>query len=288
MKRLFILSALIVAAFSLTACNDDNGHAHVTSAAKQALLSMYPTATDIEWERRGGYSIAEFEMGTGDNRQDCTAWFDNKGVWYMTEFDIAYSALPDAVKSAFTSSDYASWQVDDVDMLERASAEVIYVIEVENESATPEREVDLYYSPEGVLVKAVVDAPGTDNDYTDFIPSPIPQAIAYFIEAEYPMAQIIEVDVNRNTVEVDIVEQGIYRELLFDADYNWIQTSTDVRLSDVPEIVTAALAASEFATYEIDDIEFIETPSAEYYLFELENGESDVTLKINAEGVIID
>lgn len=287
MKRFFIFTALFAATLSLVACDDDNNSAHVTSAAKQALLTMYPTATDIEWVRRGGYSIADFEIGTGNSRQDCTAWFDNQGVWYMTEFDIAYSALPEAVKSAFTASQYASWQVDDVDMLERASAETIYVIEVENEAATPEQEYDLYYSPEGVLVKAVADAPGTDNDYTDFIPSPVPAAIADFIEAEYPMAQIIEVDVNRNTVEVDIVEQGIYRELLFDSNYNWMQTTTDIRLSDVPEIVMAALAASQYGTYEVDDVEYVETLTAEYYLFELEKGERDVILKINSEGVII-
>ncbi len=287
MRRLLFISALLVATLSFVACDDDNGSAHVSSAAKQSLLSMYPSATDIEWSRRGGYSIAEFEIGTGANRQECTAWFDNQGIWYMTEFDIPLSELPEAVATAFRESDYATWEVDDVDKLERESAETLYVIEVENQSATPEKEVDLYYSSDGVLVKTVVDASGIDNDYTDLIPAAIPNAIALFIEAEYPMAQIIEVDINRNTVEVDIVEQGIYRELLFDRDDNWIQTTTDIRLSDVPEIVMAALATSQYATYEVDDVEYVETTSAEYYLFELENGEREAILKINSEGVII-
>ena len=37
----------------------------------------------------------------------------------MTETDIPFSLLPDAVKAAFQQSQYSEWIVDDVDMIER-------------------------------------------------------------------------------------------------------------------------------------------------------------------------
>lgn len=60
-------------------------------------------------------------------------------------------------KSAFESSEYAKWKIDDVDMLERLDMETVYVIEVES----GKQEFDLYYSAEGILIKNVAD---TDND----------------------------------------------------------------------------------------------------------------------------
>ena len=75
----------------------------------------------------------------------------------MTESDIPYEALPQPVKETFKQSEYAGWKIDDVDMLARAGMETIYVIEVEQ----GKQEVDLYYSPEGVLTRTEVDNDST-------------------------------------------------------------------------------------------------------------------------------
>lgn len=94
----------------------------------------------------------------------------------MTETDLPYQALPAAVKSAFESSEYAKWKVDDVDMLERPDMEKVYVIEVES----GKQEFDLYYSEEGILVKSVAD---TDNDSENYLPAEIPATIETFIKS---------------------------------------------------------------------------------------------------------
>lgn len=52
--------------------------------------------------------------------------------------------------------------------------------------------------------------------------------------------------------------------------------------------VTHAIASSEkYAGYQIDDADFVETPGGEYYLVELEKGELEVKVKVNAEGEFI-
>ena len=55
------------------------------------------------------------------------------------------------------------------------------------------------------------------------------------------------------------------------------------------ETVTHAIASSEkYAGYQIDDADFVETPDeGEYYLVELEKGELEVKVKVNAEGEFI-
>ena len=57
----------------------------------------------------------------------------------MTESEITYEMLPEAVKKAFSSSEYANWKIDDIDKLERAGMEIIYVIEVETRSGNVEK-----------------------------------------------------------------------------------------------------------------------------------------------------
>ena len=63
--------------------------------------------------------------------------------------------------------------------------------------------------------------------------------------------------------------------------------STPNGTSELPQAVTAAIAASEWATFSIDDIEYVQTPTAEYYLVELERGNREIELRIAAEGTIL-
>lgn len=67
----------------------------------------------------------------------------------------------------------------------------------------------------------------------------------------------------------------------------WVCTQWDIRYGELPQDVAEAIAASQWASYYIDDIEFIQSPSGEYYLVELERGEREVTLRIDAQGRIL-
>ena len=89
--------------------------------------------------------------------------------------------------------------------------------------------------------------------------------------------------------EVDIIDGNISKEIVFNSSNEWISTSWDVRRNELPETVTRAIASSEkYAGYQIDDADFVETPDeGEYYLVELEKGELEVKVKVNAEGEFI-
>ena len=274
----------------LYSCNkDDVAPAPITPQIQEALLVKYPSATDITWIAKKGYLVADFKLPelreTAVNNLSNSAWFDNTGKWYMTETDIPFSLLPAAVKTAIQESEYATWTVDDVDKIERDGTEIIYVIEVETVANGIKTEVDLYYSPDGVLTRKIID-PSVDYDYHDYIPSQTTGSIKGFINTNFPNARILEIDRENGMTEVDILDGTICRELLFDASENWIFTKTEMRKANVPNIVIQALNASGYSAYRIDDIDHYKYSDKEFYRFDLESALGDIKVDITPEGVL--
>ncbi len=291
----FVKSVLSVAlaASLVVGCESQDGPGasdQVSPQVLKAFAERFPDAQNVSWSVKGAYAVASFYWsGTRAAAANCSAWFDNAGgSWSMSKTEIPYSALPQAVKSAFEASEYVAWQRDnDVDVLTR-SGEVepeIYVIEVEQSG----REMDLYYSPDGVLVKTLADA-GPNYDYGEFIPSTPAVGIDEYLAAHFPGARVVDVDVEYGGTEVEIIDGGVARELYFDGTGAWMYTKTEVRRSALPAVVTTAWAASEYAEmqgYQLDDVDYFETASdGNYYRLELESRNGDVKLKITPDGVL--
>lgn len=282
MKKLLTAIAAIGSLMALAGC-EKTGHIpfNISAEAQQAFSAKYPSATNVEWENKNGYSVADFRS---DNR-DRSAWFDSFGSWYMTETEIRFSDLPQAVQNAFNASEYATWRVDDVDMLERQGVETVYVIEAETYQNGDDTSVDLYYSADGVLVRTVVDG-AANNDYIDMISPSLNSSIEAFIESKYPGARIIDVEMENGAIEVEIIDGRTVRDLMFDASGNWLYTKTEISRNSVPATVMNALSASQYASYRIDDIDYYQTPDSEFYRFDLESANGDVKIDIAPDGSI--
>ena len=286
MKRMLWIAAAAV--MLLAACEkEDNGVRFTPQEVQNALTARYPDAVGVAWTTRGGYYVAEFAIPGSPSTADNTAWFDITGVWYMTEYDMPYTSLPQAVQDAFRGGEYGAWELDDVDRLEREGMETVYVIEVEGYDATGrEVEMDLYYSPDGVLVKAVENA-DAGYDYADFIPDALVSIVKGFIEERYPNARILEINGERGLTEIDILDGQTQRELYFEASGQWVRTETELRLEEVPQAVRQAFAASEYARYGIEDAELVETPEGVYYRIETEVNDRDTYLHYDATGQLL-
>lgn len=276
LKMNFLLVALGALTLTLQSCDDDDDKGiRVPAELQNALAEKHGDAQRVEWETKGTYFVADFY----EDNYEKEAWFTPDGVWQMTETDIPdLAALPVTVKSAFESSQYAAWHVDDIDKLERKDVETVYVIEVEQ----GKQEIDLYYSEGGILIKEVVD--GGDNSQ-DYLPSGLSASIKAFIDKNYPDARIVEMDIEKGLTEVDIIHEKIAKELLFAADGEWVSTSWDIRIASLPQAVTDAVQI-QYPDYKIDDAEFVETPGDNYYLIEVERGEEEVHVKVTEEGKI--
>ena len=179
--------------------------------------------------------------------------------------DVPYALLPQAVRTAFESGEYAAWHVDDADKLTREGLETVYVLEVEQRDA----EYELVYSEDGVLLRAVPD-------------------VKDFIGRKYPGARIVDAEREKGGLEVEIIDGRTPREVYFGAGDAWLRTKTEVRRSEVPAAVMQAFQTSQYAGWEIDDIDHYDSPERQWYLFELEDPQSDreAELRIQADGTI--
>lgn len=300
-----ILLLPLLAGLLLAACqkgDEPQPALPLTQLAQQNLLNKYPAAQNISWQTKGDYVVATFTLSPEATANKTTggtlaAWFDTTGAWRMTETDIPFGALPEAVRTAFHNSEYAQWTLDDVDELDRDGVEKIYVIEVKN--ALNGIEVDLYYSADGVLIKTMLDS-GPDYDYSDYIPASegaLPGSSStwqQYLAANWPNARITGIDYEMGEIEVDIIDANrVLRELTFNASGTWLRTKTEIySLTEVPTAVRQALESSQYSGYYIDDIDHYQTSAdGEYYLFDLESAQGNVEyvnvkIRISPTGVI--
>lgn len=149
--------------------------------------------------------------------------------------------------------------MDDADKLTREGLETVYVLEVEQRDA----EYELVYSEDGVLLRAVPDADG-DRDHGDMLPQELPQAVKDFIGRKYPGARIVDAEREKGGLEVEIIDGRTPREVYFGAGDAWLRTKTEVRRSEVPAAVMQAFQTSQYAGWEIDDIDHYDSPERQW------------------------
>ena len=103
----------------------------------------------------------------------------------------------------------------------------------------------------------------------------------------YPQARIIDMDRDRKTIEVDIIDSNnIKRDVYLDLSFRWLRTETDINRNALPTEVSNRIAG-EYASWFIDSAKQVDTPQGNYYLVEIEKGERDRYIKIDATGNIL-
>lgn len=278
---------LCVSVMALAGCNKATADNEI-SKAKAELAARYPDATNVKWSSKNGYTIAKFNRlatRSANLEYDYSVWFNGTGTWCMTESEVTYNALPEAVKTAFEASEYAAWKIDDIDKLERAGMETFYVIEVETKSGNIEKEADIYFSETGAVIKVVLDVED-DYDYEDYLPADVQAVLKSFISQKYPGAVIMDTEYDDGEIEVEIVHEWRGKDVYFSKANVWLRTKWDVRKSEIPAAVMNQLNIS-YPSWKIDDAEYVETPSGSWFAIELEKGDAEVDVKIAEDGTVI-
>ena len=305
MKRILSLCLiLLTGSFVLmTSCNDnDDLHSNPVpeNIPEKVILEFnakYPNATNVTWSTKDTYAVANFYLAstrTGGHEPNNTAWFNMAGHWNMTETEISYQQLPEAVKTAFEASPYASWRMDnEIAKLQRSdNNETLYIIEVSQKEGNVETEVDLYYTEEGILVKEIVNAEA-DNDYHEYLPQQPEGNIQTWLDQNFPNVRIVDYDCEQNGTEVEIIANGLKHEILFDNQQQWVYTKTEYERRDLTQIPTSILNHLRTSPYytsdnAIDDVEKYTTrDNGTYYCFELKTAyDDDVKVYVNETGII--
>lgn len=120
-------------------------------------------------------------------------------------------------------------------------------------------------------------------------PAPLPiETIESYIEANYAGAviQSIERDAN-NLVDVDILHDGIQKDVYFTIGGQWVYTDWDVSLGALPQAVKDAVATA-FPNYTIDDADYVQSPAGDYYDIDIEKGNVEKVLKVALDGSTVE
>lgn len=277
MKTNYLILLFAAGCLWFQSCDkDDNNPNPGNDLVQQSFHTLYPGAERIDWERSGSYYVADFRY----QNNDLSAWFDASGTWLMTETELTLIRLPEAVRSALLTGDYANWQIDEIDLYERPDTEDIYVIEVEQGG----QELDLIYAPDGTLLKTLNN---TGDNPGHFLPQSIPTEVQTFVSTQYPGAQIIDIEQEIGHYEVDILHENRFKEIYFNASWEWTMTQWEVRPSELPAVVQQTLEQNVGSNYVIDEADYVSTPTGNWYLIEIDRLIGDLQLKITAEGQLI-
>lgn len=155
--KFMFLAALCVALWGLSSCSSDDDH-KPEEVVKTALTAKYPNVANIEWEVKGAYIVADCRI----DGKDTDVWFAADAAWKMTEYELLLADLPEAVLTGLAQSEYATWRVDDRDLLEYPGRSE-YVIEVEEGA----KEIDVYFSPTGELLRTKDVSSGDDTHWPE-------------------------------------------------------------------------------------------------------------------------
>lgn len=274
MKQTLITALIMLTSMlAFSSCKSD-GYTPAKNIVS-AFKAKYPSARQVEWEVKNTYQVAEFHIGSAE----AEAWFDNNGTWQMTESDIPFRSLPAVIRNSFETGEYGKWKVEDVDKLERAGMETLYIIEVEQ----GEQEVDLHYLENGTLVKTVMD-----KENKGYLPEMAPQAAMQFVQKKYPHATVVDIDQEKSLLKLEIIDNRVKKDVVFNHNNEWVVTTWEVRKNDVPANVMNVLTTSAYGKYHIDDIDYEERANGtNVYIFEMEQGNREVYVTINGNNLEI-
>ncbi|WP_157578422.1 PepSY-like domain-containing protein [Pontibacter roseus] len=137
--------AFLLMAGALFSCddNDDVKPDDVPAAVKETLLTSFPNATDVDWEKLGEDFEADFDVDT----VDYSALINSSGSLLKQKQDILETELPEAVRTAIEGA-YAGYKIDDSELLLQGQT-TLYQVELDDNT----REEKLVYSADGQLVQ---------------------------------------------------------------------------------------------------------------------------------------
>jgi hypothetical protein len=121
-----------------------------------------------------------------------------------------------------------------------------------------------------------------DDKNFDFVTEAVHQAFQNL----YPQVQPYEWEIEGPYVKAEFYKDQVHSEAYFTPEGTWVRTETDFR-GQLPEVVTTYLETNH-PGYTIDDVDWVETPTSNYYEIELEKaGAPDVKVNITPEGALV-
>ena len=125
---------------------------------QEVFKKMYPKVTNVEWEHRGDYHIAGFVSDS----HEMNAWFGNNAQWIMTETNVeSLEDVPAPVAKAFMQTETPPIQIRYIKIITFPKKPTVVIIDIEEYNSN--REIQLFYAPDGKLLQSL-DVSGGDGE----------------------------------------------------------------------------------------------------------------------------
>lgn len=293
--KIFLTVLLLLAATAVlipVGCDDSDSDSYerydsrVTAATWNTFRTLYPKAYNVRWYIRGPYAVAYFTDTPGSpfsGIPENAAWFRNdKGLWVMTEAEMTFQALPDAVKKSFSAGGYDTWIVEEVVRIERHEAETLYAID----AVSGRTELFLYYTASGLLAYIL-----PDDDVEKLIPSTLPGSVASYLSEHYPAAGLLNASVTAQGTQVDLADGMKLLSLRFDPTGIWLSTTEEnLPASEIPQEILQAWEQSDYSSskgFHLDKAHYVQTSyDGNYYLFDLTSISGPMRIRISTDGTV--
>lgn len=119
------------------------------SEVTNAFKEKFPEASDVSWKDKLSSWQASFTL----KGVKTEAWFSGKGEWKETDQEMAFSSLPEDVKTGLSKSRYSEWTPGSVTAIWKKDKALQYRVYVEKSSLVQKKY--LYFSEKGVLQKEI-------------------------------------------------------------------------------------------------------------------------------------
>lgn len=139
---------------------------------QEAFKKMYPKVTTVEWEHKGDYHI----VGFVSDSHDMNVWFGNNARWIMTETNVeSLEEVPAPIAKAFMQTETPPIQIRYIKIITFPKMPTVVIIDIEEYNSN--REIQLFYAPDGKLLQSL-DVSGGDGEiypelfgYIKFLPN---------------------------------------------------------------------------------------------------------------------
>lgn len=278
-KFSYLFFSLVASLFMASCSDDDEVKApdyQPNTAVQTTFKQMFPKATNVLWSEKDDYGKASFL----NDKTQTAAWFNDQGVWYLTDAAVATTDLPKVITDAIANSDYKNAKVVDASHIDRKDMVPAYVVEVTKNSKVE----DLYFAEDGHLFGTV----GQDHTGIEAKPSPVDQTVLAVVKQYYASAKIVAIETDDN-YNVTLLDKGTYFNFILNDDYKWVQSEYAQTWADTPQAVKEGMKRDGFAFNELyDTVTRLIRPQATgtitLYQMNMDNSTGEKTVYYTADG----
>ena len=129
---------------------------------QETFKKMYPKVTTVEWTHKSDYHIAGFVSDS----HEMNVWFGNNAQWIMTETNVeSLEDVPAPVAKAFMQTETPPIQIRYIKIITFPKMSTVVIIDIEEYNS--DREIQLFYAPDGKLLQSLDVADGDGEIYPE-------------------------------------------------------------------------------------------------------------------------